>query len=110
MKPSVGEGGRKPRHVRVVDVGSSEGAVQGQSQLLDRIPASLPDLIDVETLARHLGVSVHHVRRLVQERRIPHLKVGAFVRFNPQEIGIWLEERRIPEHEKRSARAWEPIS
>jgi len=109
-KPSAAEGGGESRHARVVDVGSAEVEVQGQRQRPDRIQKSLPDLIDVETLARHLGVTVHHVRRLVQERRIPYLKVGTFVRFDPQEVGFWLEERRIPEHEKRPARAWDPVS
>lgn len=108
-KPSAGQGGGD-RHVRVVDVRSVE--VGGQDQRLgpDRIHKSLPDLIDVETLARHLGVTVHHVRRLVQERRIPYLKVGVFVRFDPEEVGCWLEERRVPDREKRPARSWEPVS
>jgi excisionase family DNA binding protein len=94
----------------VVDVGSAEVGVQGKRQGHDLIEGSLPDLIDVETLARHLGVTVHHIRRLVQERRIPYLKVGVFVRFDPKEVESWLEERRVPEHEKRPAGAWEPVS
>jgi excisionase family DNA binding protein len=43
----------------------------------------LPELIDITTLADRLGDSVRHIRRLVAERRIPYLKVGRFVRFDP---------------------------
>ena len=82
---------------------------ESNARFRDPIQKALPELIDVEMLARHLGVTVHHVRRLVQERRIPYLKVGAFVRFDPHEVRSWLEERRVPEQEKRPAGAWEPI-
>jgi excisionase family DNA binding protein len=55
-------------------------------------------LLDVEACAQILGVTIHHVRRLVQEKRIPYLKVGAFVRFDPRDVVVWLEERRVPEY------------
>ena len=53
----------------------------------------LPQLVDIETLARGLGDSVRHLRRLVAERRIPYIKVGHFVRFDPAQIRLWLDER-----------------
>jgi excisionase family DNA binding protein len=56
---------------------------------------TLPNLVDIETLAKHLGVSVRHVRRLVAERRIPFLKWGHLLRFDPIEITAWLEESRV---------------
>ena len=52
----------------------------------------LPKLIDIPTLADHLGTTVRHVRRLVAERRIPFHKVGRLVRFDPSEISAWLDE------------------
>ena len=58
-------------------------------------PATLPNLVDIDTLAAHLGVSVRHVRRLVAERRIPFLKWGHLLRFDPTEIVAWLEESRV---------------
>jgi excisionase family DNA binding protein len=71
---------------------------------LESQQGALPELIDVNELARRLCVSVHHVRRLVQERRIPYLKVGVFVRFDPSEVRKWLESRRIPEFEESALR------
>ncbi len=63
----------------------------------DQAQARLPDLMRIEAVAEHLGVSVRHVRRLVQERRIPHLKWGHFVLFDPAELAPWLEQFRRPE-------------
>ncbi len=56
----------------------------------------LPHLLRIEELAQRLGVSVRHLRRLVQERRIPSLKVGHFVMFDESEIAAWLEHCRRP--------------
>ena len=55
----------------------------------------LPHLLDIEAVAEHLGVSVRHVRRLVAERRIPFMKWGHLLRFDPAAIAEWLEEARI---------------
>jgi excisionase family DNA binding protein len=38
-----------------------------------------------------LNTSVRHLRRLVDEGRIPFHKVGWFVRFDQAEIAVWLE-------------------
>lgn len=59
-------------------------------------PAGTPDplpprLIDITTLAAWLGVEVRHIRRLVAERRIPFVKWGHPVRFDPVEIRAWID-------------------
>lgn len=43
-------------------------------------------LLDIGDLAELLNISVRHVRRLVAERRVPYLKVGHLVRFEPAAI------------------------
>ena len=58
-------------------------------------PTTLPNLVDIDTLAAHLGVSVRHVRRLVAERRIPFVKWGHLLRFDPTAIATWLDEQRV---------------
>jgi excisionase family DNA binding protein len=64
----------------------------------------LPHLLRIEELAQRLGVSVRHLRRLVQERRIPSLKFGHFVMFDENEIATWLNDfRRPPEEGQRPA-------
>jgi excisionase family DNA binding protein len=54
----------------------------------------LPRLLDITTLASHLGVNARHIRRLVAERRIPYIKWGHLIRFDPDEIATWLDENR----------------
>jgi len=56
----------------------------------------LPRLIGIEEVARHLGVNVRHVRRLVAERRIPFVKWGHLLRFDPAEIERWVDTARRP--------------
>ena len=55
----------------------------------------LPVLLSVEGLAKHLGVTVRHVRQLVAERRIPFIKWGHLVRFDPVEVSEWLQQQRV---------------
>ena len=60
-------------------------------------PPQLPErLLDITGLAQHLGVNVRHVRRLVAERRIPFIKWGHLIRFDPAEIAEWVEAARVP--------------
>jgi len=51
-------------------------------------------LWDITTVARRLGVEVRHVRRLVLERRIPFIKWGHLLRFDPDEIEAWIDAAR----------------
>ena len=54
----------------------------------------LPRLLTIAALAEHLGVDVRHIRRLVAERRIPFIKWGHLLRFDPTEIAAWLDQNR----------------
>ena len=51
-------------------------------------------LIDVPALAVELGVTQRFIRRLVAEDRLPFLKIGKFVRFDPREIDEWVASCR----------------
>jgi excisionase family DNA binding protein len=57
-------------------------------------PAGGQALLDYRQLAEWLNDSIRHVRRLVEEDRIPYIKVGHFVRFDPQDIAVWLNANR----------------
>jgi excisionase family DNA binding protein len=52
-------------------------------------------LLDVEELAQWLGVEQGFVRRLIAERRVPFVKIGKFVRFDPDEIRAWVDGRSV---------------
>jgi len=55
----------------------------------------LPELVRMDVVAKALGVTERHVRRLVDERRIPFVKVGYFIRFEPEEVARWVKEHRV---------------
>jgi excisionase family DNA binding protein len=50
--------------------------------------------MDLPGVAERLGVNHRHIRRLVAERRIPFLKWGHLLRFDPDEIEAWLDQAR----------------
>ena len=52
-------------------------------------------LLDLDAVAETLGITPRHVRRLVAERRIPFLKVGRFIRFDPGALDLWLDQQRF---------------
>ncbi len=62
----------------------------------DLAARSVPHLMDITALAERLGVTPRHIRRLVAERRVPFIKWGHLIRFDPAEIAEWLEQARIP--------------
>lgn len=58
-------------------------------------PADRAPLLDTDEVAKALGVTPRHVRRLVAERRIPFVKVGRFVRFDAGTLDVWLDQQRV---------------
>lgn len=59
-------------------------------------PNANDSLIDIATVAARLGVQVRHVRRLVHERRIPYVKWGHLIRFDPADIDAWIAQAKRP--------------
>ncbi len=63
----------------------------------ERIPARAirrSKLLTLKQVADQLSVNERHVRRLVAERRIPYVKWGHLLRFDPDEIAEWLDGSR----------------
>jgi excisionase family DNA binding protein len=56
-----------------------------------------PELVDIEMVAKLLGVGERYVRRMVAERRVPTVKIGHYVRFDLADIRRFVEEHRRPE-------------
>ncbi|HEY5875801.1 MAG TPA: helix-turn-helix domain-containing protein [Ilumatobacteraceae bacterium] len=54
----------------------------------------LARLLSIAEVADALGVDVRHVRRLVYERRIPYIKWGHLLRFDPADIAAWIDAYR----------------
>jgi excisionase family DNA binding protein len=52
-------------------------------------------LVGIDVLAEWLATSPRHIRRLVAETRVPFVKVGHFIRFDPDDITLWIEEQKV---------------
>jgi excisionase family DNA binding protein len=62
------------------------------------------NLLDVDGAAAYLGTTTRHIRRLVEERRIPFAKLGpgrsARLRFDTAKLDAWLDEHSFePEND-----------
>lgn len=53
----------------------------------------LPRLLDMAQVAEHLCTTERHIRRLAAERRIPFVRVGRFIRFDPAAVATWLDQQ-----------------
>ena len=96
----TGRDGRRPDRRPAGGAGATEGAGgaagEGAEQGVDKPQGSgaahvgktegLDLLLDPMQVAKVLGVSLRLVRRLVNERRIPYVKVGKLVRFEPADV------------------------
>jgi excisionase family DNA binding protein len=49
----------------------------------------------LEDVADRLGVNERYVRRLIAERRVPYLKIGHLIRFDPNDIEQWIAQARV---------------
>jgi excisionase family DNA binding protein len=52
-------------------------------------------LLGIEEVASWLGVESGFVRRLIAQRRIPFIKIGKYVRFDPEDLSAWIDCQRI---------------
>jgi excisionase family DNA binding protein len=57
------------------------------------IPVDQP-LWSYNDLSKYLGRSVNTLRKDVMHRRIPFIKIGKLIRFNPDAIALWLQEKQ----------------
>jgi excisionase family DNA binding protein len=48
-----------------------------------------------------LGVEAGFIRRLIAERRIPFVKIGKYVRFDPDDVAGWIDTQRVPPESRR---------
>jgi excisionase family DNA binding protein len=53
-------------------------------------------LLDVAEAAQRLGVSERWVRRAIAERRLPFVKIGRHVRFDPADLDEYTRRNRVP--------------
>jgi len=52
-------------------------------------------LLDVDGAAEYLSVTPRFIRRLVAERRLPFVKLGRHLRFDPADLDRFINAGRI---------------
>lgn len=55
----------------------------------------MPQLIDAEQLSQFLGVKEGTIYDWVRRGKIPYVRLERLVRFDPDEINTWLQERKV---------------
>jgi excisionase family DNA binding protein len=60
----------------------------------ERRHPELAELLDYEGAAQLLGTTARHVRKLAELREIASVKVGALVRFHPDDVAAYVNKRR----------------
>jgi excisionase family DNA binding protein len=52
-------------------------------------------LLAINNAATYMDDTVRHLRRLVDERRIPFTRVGGKIRFRKSDLDAYIEERTV---------------
>ena len=52
-------------------------------------------LLDINEAAERLGTTERHMRALIVDRKIPYIKVGRLIRFDPSALDEWIEAQTI---------------
>jgi excisionase family DNA binding protein len=61
-------------------------------------------LLDLADIARITGTSERFARRLIQERRLPTVKVGRYVRVRSSDLDAYLDRNTRPANESDGTR------
>ena len=61
-----------------------------------------PPLIGVHEAARYISVSVTTLYKWVSQRKIPYIKMGRLVKFDPMKLEEWIKQQTVmPMPERR---------
>ena len=65
------------------------------NQEIEMEAAQPAHLLNPRQLAKFLNCSVGHCYRLVEQRRIPFVRIGGSVRFRPEAIQSWVSRQEV---------------
>ncbi len=52
-------------------------------------------MLDIHELSKELKISTGGIYHWVSQRKIPYLKIGRNIRFDPEAIKQWLESKEV---------------
>ena len=75
--------------------GPALGAIDPGGRETHGQPHQFTSLIDAKSASGLLGVPYTWLLAQAREGRIPHHRLGHYVRFNPEDLHDWLEETKL---------------
>jgi excisionase family DNA binding protein len=60
-------------------------------------------LIDVKEAAGWLGVTPQTLYKMVSQRRVPYVKVGGALKFDPDKLQAWIKDNSVMPMPKRNS-------
>ena len=63
----------------------------------------VPEVMDIKTLARYLGLGRSKIYGLIRMKKIPASRIGRQYRFSKELVDAWLKERLIIPQEAQIA-------
>ncbi|MCX5867528.1 MAG: helix-turn-helix domain-containing protein [Proteobacteria bacterium] len=60
-------------------------------------------LVDINELSRQLSIPVGTLRNMTWRRELPYIKLKRTVRFDPDEIRRWLDEKKVEPFDERKS-------
>ena len=52
-------------------------------------------LLNIREVADYTGLSPHTLYKMVSQRRVPHVKLGSALRFDPEKLDQWIEQNNV---------------
>ena len=52
----------------------------------------MKEILDIKQLSNYLQVSISEIRKLVRQRNIPYFRIGNRLKFDLENINLWIEE------------------
>ena len=83
-----------PRRARIAPPRQARLAIPGPPDNATPSAGRPFELIDAKAASRLLGVPHTWLLAQARERRIPHHRLGHYVRFDPEDLRAWLRETR----------------
>ncbi len=60
-------------------------------------------LLTIQQAAKYTGLSTHTLYKMVSQRRVPFVKLGGALRFDPNKLDQWIKQNTVmPMPEKRT--------
>ena len=54
-----------------------------------------PRLLTIQEVSERTGLAVHTLSKMVSQRRVPYVKLGGALRFDPEKLDQWIKQNTV---------------